>query len=359
MMKCITITRLATAAVALLVLLTACENNGFKDPTPPPLEKRRVLLLDALGNVYDQTGALVAELPNCDYATQIIADGKDWFVSGIESNGRIGYWKNAKWNTLHVDDLEDVDHWIYGMGKWDSYMYLLDYPKVLKNSGIFRIKGSEYFIPADQALAVTWNQCYVVGSYVKIGQQLDGTGSQLLLPVYYYLDHDIYVPEFLPLPSGFDSGMANAIYGYGGDRIVICGMVGNRPVVWVDKKPQLLSLSFQHDPNTTKPLAAAKSVAVANGVVYVGGYEYSKGSEMVATLWRDGVPIHLHTGDPAFYGSEVQEVVSCGDDIYVLTNEYGVVDEDSAEDLTTTILWFNGTILTRFTNIVAVNIAVM
>lgn len=358
-MKCMTIARLATAAVVLLVLLAACENNGYKDPTPRPIEQRRVLLLDALGNVYDQTGALVAELPNCDNATQIIADGDDWFVSGIESNGRIGYWKNAKWNTLHVDDLEDVDHWIYGMGKWDSYMYLLDYPHVLKNSGIFNIIDSKLFLPAEQALAVTWNKCYLVGSYMKIVHQLDGTEKGRLLPVYYYLDHDNYVPEFLPLPSGFDSGTASGIYAYGGDRLVICGTVGNSPVVWVDKRPQLLPLSYPHEASESMQLATAKSVAVANGVVYVGGYELNDEMDMVATLWRDGVPIHLHIGDPNVYGSEVQEVVACGDDVYVLTNEYCEVDEDTAEDVTNTIIWLNGTILTRFNNITAVNIAVM
>ena len=124
-------------AIGALFLLSSCEHD---DPVSPikPLEQRTVLLLTSEGYIYDQSGKKIMELPNCEEGSEIISDGDDYFVSGKTTKDRVGYWKNGKWNTLHVDFIDDVDHWTYGIGKWDYYIYLLDIPNVLKNSGIFR-----------------------------------------------------------------------------------------------------------------------------------------------------------------------------------------------------------------------------
>ena len=76
----------------------------------------------------------------------------------------MGYWKNGKWNTLHVDFIIDVDHRTVGIAKWDYNIYLLDYPNVLRNSGIFRLLDSENFTPAMHGISVSEGECCVVGT---------------------------------------------------------------------------------------------------------------------------------------------------------------------------------------------------
>ncbi|MBQ9466163.1 MAG: hypothetical protein IJU62_04215 [Muribaculaceae bacterium] len=340
-----------------LLSMTACENGILTDaPQNKPVEERRVVLLDVLGNVYDQTGKLVSKLPNCEFASQIIADGEDWFVSGSESNGRIGYWKNGKWNTLHVDDLDDVDHTIYGMGKWDSYMYLFDYPKVLKNSGIFRLEDSDNFIPANMAISVSIGNVYVVGQMLE-GSTEDGTSQHV--PVLYTEHKGVFTCERLPMPEGTTVGECTGVHAYDGSHTVICGSADYQATVWVDKVPQLLPLTLAPDLKFDDIIrrSIANGTTVCGGKVYVGGYELDNDLKMVATVWCDGVPLRPVSGDPRFPSSIVQEVEAYGDDIYYLTVEFGVDEEDN--DISTTILWMNGNIIARFADIVAVNFAVL
>ena len=105
--------------VALMLLaLTAC---GSDEPAYrlKPVDQRTVLSIDNKGNIYNLSGELVKTLPNCDQVTQIITEGNDYFVSGVNTKGKVGYWKNGKWNTLHVDFIDDVNHWTFGIAKWD------------------------------------------------------------------------------------------------------------------------------------------------------------------------------------------------------------------------------------------------
>ena len=104
-------------AACTLTLLSSCEHDEPVNPIKP-LDQRTVLLMTPSGEIYDQNGEFVTQLPNCTFAAEIISDGDDYFVSGVQSKGRVGYWKNGKWNTLHVDFIDDVDHWTYGIGKW-------------------------------------------------------------------------------------------------------------------------------------------------------------------------------------------------------------------------------------------------
>ena len=96
--------------IKLVLAIGTCSHDEPGSPFKP-LEERRVLVLNYDGEIYDQHGEMVMQLPNCTYATEIISDGDDYFVSGVQSKDRVGYWKNGKWNTLHVDFIDDVDHW--------------------------------------------------------------------------------------------------------------------------------------------------------------------------------------------------------------------------------------------------------
>ncbi len=102
--------------ICVLASLSACEHEEPVDPIKP-VDERKVLVLTYGGEIYDQNGEFVTQLPNCTFAAEMISDGDDYFVSGVQSKGRVGYWKNGKWNTLHVDFIDDVDHWTYGIGK--------------------------------------------------------------------------------------------------------------------------------------------------------------------------------------------------------------------------------------------------
>ena len=156
-----------------LVSLSSCEHHEPVNPIKP-VDERTVLVLTYNGEVFDQYGDLVSKLPNCLYAAEIISDGEDFFASGTHAKGRVGYWKNGKWNTLHVDFIDDVDHWVYGIGKWDYYFYLLDVPNVLKNSGIFPLENFHDFVPPRHALAVSEGKCYVIGYGFGDDENADG-----------------------------------------------------------------------------------------------------------------------------------------------------------------------------------------
>lgn len=68
------------AAVAVL-FLSSCEHDEPLSSIKP-LEERTVLVMSTAGEIFDQTGKLVTELPDCTFASEIIADGNDYFVAG-------------------------------------------------------------------------------------------------------------------------------------------------------------------------------------------------------------------------------------------------------------------------------------
>ncbi len=322
--------------VASAMSLSSCSKDSADEPFKP-IDKRTVLLLTSEGVIYNQNFEQVMQLPYCTFASQIISEGDDYFVSGTyEKNGnaKVGYWKNGKWNTLHVDFIEDVDHWIYGIGKWDYYIYLLDYPNVLKNSGIFPIEGGERFAPAAQALAVSEGKCYVVGA-----NQVDEDGF-IFMPVLYTEHKGRYTAEFLPVPPGTESGECNSVYAYDVVHTLIGGSVDDRPVVWNDKQLQILPLTHFDE---SRPYAGKVcSVTVCDGHIYAAGDEAIESGGRVATLWRDNEIIHL-LHDPTCDLSEAIEVMAYGNDVYVVTLEHGI-DADG-ESTTTSVLWRNGEIV--------------
>ncbi len=324
-------------AVCALVLLSSCEHDEPDNPIKP-LDERTVLVLTYEGEIYDQNGEFVKQLPYCTFAAEIISDGDDYFVSGVQSKGRVGYWKNGKWNTLHVDFIDDVDHWTYGIGKWDYYIYLLDIPNVLKNSGIFRLEDFHDFVPASHALAVSEGKCYVIG--YAFG---DDTGAPHYQPVLY----TNYKKEYLPMPEGAVTGECHAIYAYDRDHTIIGGMIDAMPAVWVDKQYEVYPVTYPREAlgNNEYLIGRVESATKCNGHIYAAGFEYDYDKTIIATLWVDGVPSHYLSGWECT-SSQAIEILSYGDDVYMLTYEYNNDTDESRAHL-----WRNGQLVKTYDNI--------
>lgn len=323
---------LATCAMALL---PSCEHEEPVDPIKP-LEKRTVLVLTYNGEIYDQTGKLVKQLPNCVYASEIISDGDDYFVSGVPTKERVGYWKNGKWTTLHVDFIEDVDHWIYGMGKWDSYIYLLDLPNVLKNSGIFPLEDCEHFTAVDRSLRVSEGKCYVIGS--------EPANEDESVPVLYSnRNKDTFKKEYLPMPPGAKSGECRAIYAYDRNYTVIGGIIDRLPAVWVDKQYKIYEISAPELlEEGSYPIGRIESITMAGGHIYAAGFEYDENQRLTATVWTDGILKHYMHNDKIENMSQTVAIYSYGDDVYLLTSEY---DEEIGDAF---YLWLNGEVIMSY-----------
>ena len=332
------------AAIALLAL-SSCEHDEPGIPIKP-VDDRTVLVMTYEGDIYDQNGSLVTQLPNCTFAAEIISDGDDYFVSGVQSKGRVGYWKNGKWNTLHVDFIDDVDHWTYGIGKWDYYIYLLDAPNVLKNSGIFPLENSHDFMPATHALAVSEGKCYVVGYGFE-----DEPGFVRYQPVLY----TNYKKEFLPMPKDAKTGECHAIYAYDLDHIIIGGMIDAMPAVWVDKQYEIYPVTYPRETLSEEEYLVGRiqSITKCNDHIYAAGFEYDYDRIVHATIWTDGVPKHYVSGWE-FTSSQAIEIHSYGDDVYLLTVEYN--DET---DQSRTHLWMNGKIIRTYNNIQASSFTIL
>ena len=324
------------AAVAVF-LLSSCEHDEPGNPIKP-VDERTVLVLTHDGYVLDQNGELVAQLPDCQFAAEIISDGEDFFASGTHSKGRVGYWKNGKWNTLHVDFIDDVDHWTYGIGKWDYYIYLLDVPNVLKNSGIFPLEDFHDFIPASHALAVSEGKCYVIG-YAFSDDDPDGH----YMPVLY----TNYKKEFLPMPKGAVTGECHAIYAYDRDHTIIGGFIDAMPAVWVEKQYEIYPVSYPRETlnNHEYLIGCVESVTKCNGHIYAAGFEYDYSNKSMATMWTDGAPAHYLSGWECT-SSQAIEILSYGDDVYMLTTEYNNETDESQ-----THLWMNGRIIMTYDDV--------
>ena len=324
-------------AFCALLLFSSCSHDEPVNPIKP-VDERKVLVLTHDGYIFDQNGDLESQLPYCVYAAEIISDGDDYFVSGNHSKGRVGYWKNAKWNTLHVDFIDDVDHWTYGIGKWDYYLFLLDVPNVLKNSGIFPLEDFHDFIPATHALAVSEGKCYVIGYGFGDDDNADGH----YLPVLY----TNYKKEFLPMPKAAVTGECHAIYAYDRDHTIIGGFIEGLPAVWVDKEYEIYPVSYPRELEAGEYIiGSVESVTKCNDHIYAAGFEYDYDNNSFATLWIDGVPKH-YVSEWEYTSSHAVEVHSYGDDVYVLTQEY-----NNDTDKSRTHLWMNGKIIMTYADI--------
>ena len=330
-------------ALALLLLLASCQHD---DPEPrfKPEDQRTFLFLTPMGEIFDINGKLVTQLPKCQYACGIISDKSDYFVSGISQKERVGYWKNGKWNTLHVDFVDDVDHWIDGIGKWDYYLYLLDYPNVLKNSGIFPLEDSGNFLPAKQGLAVSEGKCYVVGS-----KKTDTSGGNYL-PTLYTEHKGKYTYELLPIGEDATLGECTCVYAYDATHTVIGGSINGRPAIWVDKQLQMLPLSEPVSEEDESYAIGSVILAIeSNGGFYAVGTEPYHGNDAVVTIWNNGSISHLEFDPDHTISSDVVGLIGYGDDIYIATVEYSF--NENNEFTTTTVLWKNGVVVKAFAGV--------
>lgn len=320
-------------AQVILLLAASCQHEEPFNPVKPE-DQRTILFLNSKGEIYNQNQELVITLPGCTYASQIISDKDDYFVSGTNDNEKVGYWKNGRWNTLHVDFIDDVNHSINGMDKWDYYIYLLDYPHLLKNSGIYRLEDAERYIPAKQALAVSEGVCYVVG------HKLTDTYYYEYLPVLYTEHKGVFTFEILPLTPNAVRGECNCVYAYDRTHCLIGGSIDGWPVIWVDKRLQVLPITdveFEgHDENFRYGEVA--TVTECNGVVYAAGSEPYNDKTAVATIWKNGNIHHLEYYPDVSMSSEVVEIMTYGPDVYAVTQEYFF---DKGEFVTVTVLWKN------------------
>ncbi len=334
------------------MLLSSCDKEEIKVKRRG---ERQIYVLTSEGHIYDLMGDRIMELPNCEYASEIISDGDDYFVSGKNSKDKVGYWKNGKWNTLHIDFIDNVAHETQGIGKWDYYIYLFDYPYVLKNSGIFPLDDCENFSPSSQCIAVSNGKCYLTGMEYHHGEPNDA--------VLYYEYKGRYAKAILPKPSPDVSGHATAIYAYDTDHTIVGGHVGTEPCIWVDQQLQVLPRTF--NPPSYEydvPLAHVSSTTYLNGHVYACGYEEDDDNNSRAVLWVDGVPQHPQTPrQERVRWSWAEELIAYGDDLYMLTFEcYDTVSADEEDSYKIDILiWMNDRVIARYNNIDIVNFTVV
>ena len=342
-------TLLATCA---LCLLTSCQHD---EPTAKRRGERQIYVLTSEGHIYDLMGDRIMELPNCEYASEIISDGDDYFVSGKSTKDKVGYWKNGKWNTLHIDFIDDVEHETQGIAKWDYYIYLFDYPNILKNSGIFPLDSCENFNASGQCIAVSNGKCYLAGVEWRNDESSDA--------VLYYEHKGRYAKAVLPKPSPDVNGHATTIFAWDTDHTIVGGHVGTEPCIWVDKELQVLPRTFNapfYDLDI--PVAHVSSTAYLNGHIYACGYEEDENNDMHAVLWVDGEPKHIQSSrQERMLFSFAEELVPYGDDLYMLTFEcYSTETPDSDRDYEMDILiWMNDRVIAKYNRIDIVNFTVV
>lgn len=340
-------------AASLLLMLSSCHHE---EPTVKRRGERQIYVLTSEGHIYDLMGDRIMELPNCEYASEIISDGDDYFVSGKSTKDRVGYWKNGKWNTLHIDFIDNVKHETQGIGKWDYYIYMFDYPYVLKNSGIFPLDDCENFSPTGKCIAVSNGKCYLAGTEWHDGDVPNDA-------VLYYENKGRYAKAILPKPSPDVSGHATTIYAYDTDHTIVGGHVGTEPCIWVDQVLQVLPRTFDAPfYEAPVPLGHVSSTTYLNGHIYACGYEDDEEHNMHAVLWVDGVPQHPQTPrNEKMLWSMAEELIAYGDDLYMLTFEcYNKLSPDGEDDAEIDILiWLNDRVIARYNRIDIVNFTVV
>lgn len=341
--------------IGALILLSSCEHE---DPKAVKRRgERQIYVLTSEGHIYDLMGDRIMELPNCEYASEIISDGDDYFVSGKSTKDKVGYWKNGKWNTLHIDFIDSVSHETQGIAKWDYYIYLFDYPYILKNSGIFPLDDCEDFNPTGRCLAVSNGKCYLAG------MEYHGDENRPNDAVLYYEHKGRYAKAILPKPSEDVSAHATAIYAYDTDHTIVGGHVGTEPCIWVDKELQVLPRTLNPQPyEYDLPLGHVSSTTYLNGHIYACGYEDDEDHNMRAVLWVDGVPRHvLSPRQETVRFSFAEELVTYGDDLYMLTFEcYDKKLANGESEVKIDILiWMNDRVIAKYNDIDVVNFAVV
>lgn len=323
--------------LAMLLSLAACSHDEPVNPIKP-LAERTLLLLDEHGNIYDHNGNMTRALPNCLNVTQIITEDDDYFVSGVNSKMKVGYWKNGKWTTLHVDFIDDVDHWTFGIAKWDYNIYLLDPPNVLKNSGIFRLEDCERFSAANHGISVSEGYCFVVGT-----EFIDKDEGFDQLPVVFYEHKGVFKKKILPAPQEIrHDGEGMGICAYNGNHYLACGYLDKYAMMWNDGVPSVLPGSYPEaigDESQTR--AFATHIAKVGERICAAGYETRPDGKNVAIMWTDNVPKHLIYGqDSALRMTIVADIEAYGDDFYVLTRE--VKKGGDPIDNSYSVVWLNG-----------------
>ena len=340
--------------VCLLLMVSACSED--EPNTVKRRGERQILVLTSEGHIYDLMGDRIMELPNCEYATEIISDGNDYYVSGKSTKDRVGYWKNGKWSTLHIDFIDNVSHETQGIAKWDYYIYLLDYPYILKNSGIFPLEDCENFEPIVKCLAVSNGKCYLTG--------MDYHGDEASNDAVLYYEHKgRYARAVLPKPSDKVNGHATTIYAYDTDHTIVGGHVGPEPCIWVDKELQVLPRIYNPPmPEVDIPLGHVSSVTRLNGHIYACGFVTDDDGNDKAIMWIDGVPQLIHSGrQEKIFFSFAEELITYGDDLYMLTFECyekklpnGEIDYDIDIQI-----WMNDRIIAKYNHIDIVNFTVV
>lgn len=337
---------------SVLVLLSSCDKDEIKVKRRG---ERQIYVLTSEGHIYDLMGDRIMELPDCEYASEIISDGDDYFVSGKSTKDKVGYWKNGKWNTLHIDFIDNVSHETQGIAKWDYYIYLFDYPYILKNSGIFPIEDCEDFNTSGQCIAVSNGKCYLAGMEYHHGEPNDA--------VLYYESKGRYAKAILPKPSPDVSGHATNIYAYDTDHTIVGGHVGTEPCIWVDKELQVLPRTLNPQPyEYDLPLGHVSSTTYLNGHIYACGYEDDEDHNMRAVLWVDGVPQQIHSGrQEKVLFSFAEELMAYGDDLYMLSfecYEYKLPNGETDTSLDI-FIWMNDRIIAKYDHIDIVNFTVV
>lgn len=327
-----------------LLSLASCDHDEPVNPIKP-VSERTLLAMDVHGNIHDIEGNLIMTLPDCQAVTQIIVVDGDYFVSGVNSKHKVGYWKNGKWNTLHVDFIDDVDHWTYGIAKWDYNIYLLDYPNVLRNSGIFRLKDSENFIPASHGISVSEGKCYVVG---MDNLPLENFNFKRK-PVLYTERKGAYEKSYLPLPLGCEEGQCHGIYAYDRTHYVAGGSAGLQAAIWEDgvvhTLPRLFDFVIPADNRSV--VSVVKAVAKHDSHIYAAGVEYGEDHLPVAVYWVDGVPQKLVHSTAEHLITNVADMEVYGDDVYILTQE-SLMSTSSSDYEVTSVIWMNGEYFASF-----------
>ena len=339
-------------AVVMAVAFSSCQKD--EPDNVKRRGERQIYVLTSEGHIYDLMGDRIMELPNCEYASEIISDGDDYFVSGKSTKDKVGYWKNGKWNTLHIDFIDNVSHETQGIAKWDYYIYLFDYPYILKNSGIFPIEDCEFFTASN--IAVSNGKCNLAGG--QYNREKDRSDAVL-----YYESNGRYVKAVLPKPSENLTGHATALYAYDTDHTIVGGHIGFEPCIWVDQELQVLPRTFNPPiPQVDIPLGHVSSIARLNGHIYTCGFETDDEGNDQAVLWVDGVPQRVHSGrQENIFFSYAEELIAYGDDLYMLTFEcYEVTLPNGEIDYDIDILiWMNDRIIAKYNHIDIVNFTVV